>query len=197
MNQGRLLVPALLAASVLALSACGGSGDSESDEEQIMTTITTAVVSKDPADCEKLTTQAFMEQTSSVTGKEAVKTCEEEAKDGTGDPKKATVTKVTVNGSKATADVAFVGGDLGGQKLEMALVEEDGAWKVDKIERFVVLNKGALIHTYALGLAKSELSSSQTSCILDGIRSSSRAELEKLGPRRDRRSVPRTRRTLH
>jgi outer membrane lipoprotein-sorting protein len=71
-----LLLPCLIIVSALALAACGSSGDETSKVEEA---IETAATTTDPADCSKVQTQNFMEQTSQESGKAALKNCEEEA----------------------------------------------------------------------------------------------------------------------
>ncbi len=177
----RLALPLLVLASALLLAACGGGGGSESDEDQITDVITTSVTSTDPANCEALETLAFMEQQAGTSdGKEAVAECEEEAKDSSGKPKEAKVTKVKVSGADATADVAFVGGSFDGQKVTVALVEEDGDWKLDQIEGFVDFDKEKLVSGFEKGFQDAELSPEQQECISEQLREASDSDLEEL-----------------
>ena len=142
MNK-RILVPlALLALAALVLTACGGGGSS--DEDKITETIETAATTSDPNNCTELETQRFAEQNSQEKGKAAIKTCEKEAEAGEEQAEGANVSNVSVNGSKATAEVEFEGGSLGSQSLEVALVEEEGNWKLDQIEGFANYDGKAL-----------------------------------------------------
>jgi hypothetical protein len=138
------LLPALLLA--LALAACGGGG--ESDEDKVVETIETSALSTDPADCKALATQKFMEQTEAAKGSEAVKSCEEEAEDTEGDPESVDVSNVTVDGSRATADAAFKGGNFDGQTLGVALLEEDGGWKLDEVTGFAKFDQDKLVENF-------------------------------------------------
>ncbi len=175
----RLVLPVLVLASAFALAACGGS--SESDEDKITDVITTSATSTDPANCGALETQAFMEQQSGGSkGKEAVKECEEEAKDPSGNPKEVTVTNVKVDGSGASADVAFVGGNFDGQKVNVALIEEDGDWKLDQIESFIKFDKEALVTGFEEGFKDAELTGGQEQCIAEALRGATDEELENL-----------------
>jgi len=130
----------------LALSACGGG---ESNEAQIISAIETSATSTDPADCEALATLGFMEQTEFEEGQDAQKACEDEAEDGSNNPDSVTVTNVnvSVNGSSATADAAFDGGNLDQQTVTVGLVEEGGAWKLDELQRFVVFDREPLLES--------------------------------------------------
>jgi hypothetical protein len=135
------LLPALLLTLALGLAACGGG---ESDEDAVAETIETSALTTDPADCKKLATIAFLEQTEFEKGDAAVKSCEEDAEHDESDPDSVKVTKVEVDGSDATADAAFVGGTFDGQTLSVALVEEDGDWKMDEITGFAKLDQERL-----------------------------------------------------
>lgn len=135
------LLPLALLALVFGLAACGGS---ESDEDKVVDVIETSVTSTDPADCKELATQAFLEQTELEQGAAAVKSCEESTKETAGDPDSVEVSEVEVDGSSATANVAFTGGDFDAQTLSVALVEEDGDWKMDEITGFVKFDQKKL-----------------------------------------------------
>lgn len=179
MPKHRLLLPLFVLVAALALAACGGS--SESDEDKIVDVIETSATTSDPADCEALTTLAFMEQTEKETGKAAIKSCEEGAEDTADDPDEVTVSEVAVDGSNATADAAFVGGSLDGQTITVALIEEDGDWKLDQLESFVVFDQQALVDAFREGFEESgELEAEQLSCIVGEFEAASEGELEEL-----------------
>ncbi|HEU4461471.1 MAG TPA: hypothetical protein VFR75_02645 [Solirubrobacterales bacterium] len=141
MRKLHLLFPLVLLALALGLVACGSS---ESDEDKIVEVIETSAVSDDPADCEALATQAFLEQTQFSEGEEAVESCEESAKETEDNPDSVEVSEVEIDGSDATAEAAFVGGNFDGQTFTVALVEEDGDWKLDKITGFADFDQEAL-----------------------------------------------------
>ena len=170
------LLPALLLALALGLAACGGG---ESDEDKIASTIENAATSTDPAVCAETQTVAFMEQTSGSSGKEAEKECEEEAKSGQGQPDSVSVTKIKVDGEKATADAAFKGGIFDAQTLKLALVEEDGDWKLDQLTGFARFDRGSLVDAFAEGIEEEpEIDSKTASCFVAGIEELSDSELE-------------------
>ena len=173
------LLPALLLALALGLVACGGGG--ESDEDKITSTIETAATSTDPAVCDETQTLSFMEQTNSGSGKEAEKECEEEAKSGESNPDSVTVGKVEVDGENATADAEFKGGTFDQQTLELALVEEDGDWKLDELTGFAKFNPETLVQAFAEQLEEEpEIEPETASCIIEGIEELSKGELEGL-----------------
>ena len=167
----------LLACSIaaLALVACGG--DSESDEEQITTAITTAVETTDPADCATYSTQAFLEQSEGAQGKEALESCEEDVKDTSNDPDSVTVTAVEVDGDAATAEVAFEGGGLDQQTVVVSLVDEDG-WKLDSIDSFATFNRDAFVASIEEGFEMAELSDEQMACVSESLEAAGDQDLE-------------------
>jgi len=173
------VLPALLLALALGLAACGGGG--ESDEDKVVNAIETAATSTDPAVCNETETLKFMEQTTSGTGKAAEKECEEEAKNGESNPDSVDVSKVAVNGGNATADAAFEGGTFDGQTLELALVEEDGEWKLDELSGFAKFDSESLIQSFAEQLEEEpEIEPQVASCIVEGMEELPKGELEGL-----------------
>jgi hypothetical protein len=173
-------MPCLLIVSALALVACGGSGSSA--ESEIEEAIETSATSGDPANCTKLQTANFVEQSTSESGKEAVKTCEEEAKkEPESKAESVEVTEVEVNGSKATANAALTGGYFDGQTLSVALVEEEGGWKLNELTGFAKFDQKNIAQVFETQLEKSgELNSEQTSCIVEGIEEMPQAEIEEV-----------------
>ena len=174
------LLPALLLAFALGLAACGGGG--ESDEDKIVSMIEESATSTDPAICGETQTLSFMEQTASGSGKEAEKECETETEEeDSGDPDSVDVTKVEVDGGKATADVGFSGGSFDGQKLEVALIEEDGDWKLDELTGFSKFDAAGFVGKFAEQLEEEPGIEPQTSsCIVEGLEEAPKDELEAL-----------------
>jgi hypothetical protein len=172
-----LVLPALLIFAALAFAACGSS---ESDEDKIVSAIETSATSPDPANCEKLSTQAFMEQSTSSEGKEAVKTCEEDAGKPENNAESAAVSNVEVEGEEATAEVALTGGSFDGQTVGIALVKEGDQWKLNEITEFVKLDNAKLVEQLETQFEKpsSEVSEEVAICIEEGIEESSQAEVE-------------------
>jgi hypothetical protein len=163
-----LLLPFVLLALGLALAACGGGG--ESDEDKIVSAIETAATSTDPAVCKETETLNFMEQTTGSGGKEAEKECEEEAKAGENNPDSVVVSKIEADGGAATANAAFKGGSFNGQTLELALVEEDGDWKVDAVSGFANFDRTELLNVFTEKLGEEEAVEPRVaSCIIEGL----------------------------
>jgi len=174
------LLPALLLALALGLAACGGSG--ESDEDKITSTIEESATSTDPAICKETQTQAFMEQTSGGSkGSAAVKECEEETKSGEGNPESVKVSKVEAENGKATADVAFTGGTFDKQTVEVALVEEDGDWKLNELTGFAKFDPSVFVGALVKQLEEEpEIEPQVSSCIAEGLEEAPAEELEAL-----------------
>ena len=173
------LLPVLLLALALGLAACGGGG--ESDEDKIATAIENAATSNDPAVCGETQTLAFMEQTAGSSGKEAEKECEEEAKSGEGQPDSVKVSKIEVDGDNATANAEFNGGFLGGQTPEVALVEEDGDWKLNEVTGFAKFDPETLIKAFAEQIEEEpEIQPEMASCMIEGLEGLPTSELESI-----------------
>jgi hypothetical protein len=176
-----LLLPCLLLLSALTLAACGGGGSDSGDEESIEAAIVRSATTGDPANCTEVETQAFVEQSSDEKGPAAVKECEKEAKDQSNNAKTVRVTKVKIDGDEATADAAITGGGFDGQVISIALVEEDGTWKLDQLTGFAKLDTLRLSEVFGEKLEETgELTPEQTSCIVEGIEAASKEEAEGL-----------------
>lgn len=177
MNKRFFLIPLLLLGLVLA--ACGGGG--ESAEDKITSTIETAATSEDPSVCGETQTLAFMEQTNSGTGKEAEKECEEQAKEGESNPDSVKVSEIEVEGEKATANAEFKGGNFDEQTLEVALVEENGEWKLDEFVGFANFDPAPIIAALQEQLEEeASIEPRVTSCIVEGLKELPEEEFEKL-----------------
>lgn len=177
MNKRHLLLISALLVSALALVACGSSGSS--DESEIEEAIETSATTSDPSNCTKLETLSFSEQSSGESGKAATEACEEEAKDPEGKAESVEVSEVEVEGEKATATAAISGGSLEGQTVSIALVEEDGQWKLDQITGFVKLDQGQLANVFAEQLeGNKEIEPEVGACIVEGIEEATKEEAE-------------------
>lgn len=179
MRKLQLLFPLALLALALGLTACGGG---ESEEDKIVEVIETSAVSTDPADCEALATQAFLEQTQFSQGEEAVGSCEESAEETEDNPDSVEVSEVEIDGSDATAEAAFVGGNFDGQTFTAALVEVDGDWKLDELTGFAEFDQEALATSLEEGLQAGDdaVDPELAECFGETVREVPRAQAEDL-----------------
>lgn len=167
----------------LALAGCGDADESTSVEApSVQETIVTAAQSDDPADCLRLSTLAFLEQSSKVEDEAAVAVCEEVAVDpGVEDPKEVIVSDVEIDGSAATATVRFVGGGYDGQTVRFGLVQRDGIWKLDELLGFIELDAESLIVEFGregLRRATSPADVQLFACMIDLLQQMDTEEVE-------------------
>lgn len=142
MPRTRQIAPLCAALALsLAVAACGDDNGG-SDEDQITTAIEQSATGTDPSICTEYQTQAFTEQTEFASGEEAVTACEESVDENADSVE---VSNIQVDGDTATAEVAVTGGTLDSQTIEVALVKEDDAWKLDQFTGFVDFNPAPVI----------------------------------------------------
>jgi hypothetical protein len=166
---------ALLAA--FALAACGGNGTSSADKDAITAAIIRAATSGDPAACTDSQTLRFTEQTSGgAKGQAAVKSCEKDAKNTAAE--KIDVTDVQVDGDKATAKGKATGSIFDGQTVEVALVKENGRWKLDEFKGFENFNKDAMIAAFSKQLSAEGATPQAVDCITKQFQATSDQDIE-------------------
>jgi hypothetical protein len=181
MRKARFLVSlTLIVAAPLVLGACGSSDDGGSDDEgQITDVIETSVTSTDPAECTTLLTQKFNEQTNFETGEDAVRSCEEDAKDTSNDPDSIEVSDINVDGDAAKANVTFTGGGFDGSTLTVALVKEDDQWKLDEITGVPTLNAEGFKKEFGAQLeAEGSIPPQVAQCIGDELQQASDEQIK-------------------
>lgn len=181
MKRSLLFLPLLLIAA-LALAACGGGSSSTSggDEEgAIVEAIEKSATTSDPSKCTELQTQKFNEQEKAVSGKEATEVCEEEAEAQNSPAKSVDVSNVKVDGETATAEAAIGGSALNEQTVELELVKEGGAWKLNQFLQFTKFSAKALGESFEKeALASEEIEPELAKCISEGIGKLSQKEAE-------------------
>jgi hypothetical protein len=173
----RILAP-LLPTLAIALVGCGGG---DSDEEEIAAAIETALVKTDPQSCTELMTQAYLEESFQSSGADAVESCEQNAEAEESDNAPVEVSAIEVDGSKATAEVALHGGEIAGQTVLMALIDEDG-WKLDEFVRFTEFDREEMIPQMVQGFEGGETRTEPqvVDCISKALHRMSRPELENM-----------------
>ena len=120
-------------------AACGGGGDDggvseekrAADEKAAGAVLVEALTTKDPGACTRLLTQTAVEQSTLRHGRAAVRECRSEA-DEPG-AASASVTRVTVDGDRATADVEPRGGSFTFRRATFGMRKQGGRWKVDRM----------------------------------------------------------------
>lgn len=180
MSKLRLLaVLAAAVAATLVLAACGDDDGGGGEEDAAITeTIETSVTTTDPADCLRLQTQAFLEQSNFSTGEEAVRDCEEDVADTEDNPDSVDVENIEVDGSSASADVSFVGGGFDGSTVSVDLVKEGEQWKLDRIADVPDLNLEAFQENFVERLQdQGEIPAPIAECIGEAIQGASEDEI--------------------
>ncbi len=167
----------LLALSVLALAACGGSDEAGEVEE----VIEAAAASSDPANCTKLQAQGLTEQFSQEAGDGAVKLCEKEAREE-GGVEAATVSNVNVQDARATAKATLEGGKFDGQMVELKLGKSGDQWKLDEIVGFVKFDEQKLIESLEREFEENagEVSANFAPCFIEHFNEGGEQEVEEL-----------------
>ena len=174
----RVLLCLMALTAALALSACGDDEDSATtgDEAEIEAVIEESVGSDDPAACTEAATIAFLEQTELAKGEEALASCEASTQDPSDDPDSVEVSAVEVDGSTATANVAFEGGSFDGQSLSVSLVDQDG-WKLDRMEDLIDFDPQAFGEAFAAN-PPSGLPADKAQCVGEGFAAADADQLE-------------------
>jgi hypothetical protein len=173
----RLLFLPCVAIAALALAACGSSDETAEIEDVIVASAT----ADEPANCTRLNTRHFNEQIAGVSGTAAVRECEEEAEKEEG-LDSVEISKVEVDGSDATAQVALTGGGLNGQSIEVALIEDGDQWKLDEIVKFTKFDASQMAQAFEaqVNANPGEISRQVVACLADAFASASRVEAEEL-----------------
>ena len=164
--------------TTLGLAACGGGDDngSSGDEEQITQAINAAATSGDPAACTKYQTLKFTEQTSGGQGHAAVQSCEKGASNTAAD--NIDVTDIEVDGDNATAKGKATGSVFDGQTIDVALVKENGQWKLDEFKGFDDFDKGAMIAAFTKELAAENVPPAGVACLKQQFQAASDEQLQ-------------------
>lgn len=130
----KLISILVLVLSSFALAACGGSS---SPEDEVTDTVNQILEAKEPEQvetaCRDLTTPRFLEE---VYGGDVDKCIEQPLSDDSSidDPGEVSVDSVEIDGEKAAVKIVTVGGDTDGNDGTWTMAEEDGEWKLDRLE---------------------------------------------------------------
>jgi hypothetical protein len=138
--------------------------------------ITASATSGDPTACTKYQTIHFTEQTSGGTGQAAIRSCEKGAQDTAADS--IDVTDVQVNGDHATAVGKATGSTFDGQTLKVALVKENGQWKLDDFQGFEDFDKAAMIAAFEKQLSSENVPQQGIDCLKQQFQAASDQQIE-------------------
>lgn len=180
------MLPLVLVASALALSACGGGGSSSSsggsEDAAIEEAIEISATSSDPSKCSEAQTQSFNETETGKTGEESLEACEEEAPEEEGVlAESVTVSDIETEAGEGAAAVAVEGGSLGGQVVAAGLQKEGGDWKVDAFFGFVKYDPASLAEAVEETLEEQEgVSSELAACTAEGVEEMTKGEAESM-----------------
>jgi hypothetical protein len=180
LSKRPLLLPCVLILSALALAACGGGSG---EEGEIKEAIEAFATDGNPADCGKLVTPHFLEQDTQEEGFDALDTCKREAREGrAADSVSTSNIEIESLNPRATAAVAFTGGEFDGQEVEVALEKQNGQWKLNEITGFVKFDEAKAIEELETGLAEpsSEVSRGLAACITKSLEEAAQSKFEEV-----------------
>ena len=130
-----LLGAVAIVAIVVAVVVSTGGGGGNEEEDQVTRVVETEATTTDPANCEKLHTQHYLEQAYFAgTGQAARDECDKQTRNSADDPDSVEVTDVQVSGNSATAEVRHTGGFFDGQTLVLSLRKVGDQWKLDQFD---------------------------------------------------------------
>jgi hypothetical protein len=186
-KKSLLILPLVLLASALALTACGGGGSSSSggggdENAAIEEAIETAATSSDPSKCSEVQTEYFNETETGKTGPAALKACEQEVEGSEEPAESVSISEIELQegGKGATAVVAIEGSTLNGQSLVVAMENEEGQWKLDGFMGFAKYEPEGIAASFEEELEKEEASPEVTACVVEGVEEWSQEEAEEL-----------------
>lgn len=182
MKKSLLILPLVLLASALALSACGGGSSSSGggEEAAIKKAIETSATSTDPSKCSEVQTEAFNEADTGTSGSGALKACETEVEEGESEPAESVnVSNVSESGETATAEVEIEGGSLAGQAVEIGLTNEEGAWKLNEFLGFTNYDAAGIASFLEEKLNEEEgVEPALAKCVSEGVEKMSQQDAE-------------------
>jgi hypothetical protein len=209
MFKWSLLLPVALIA-VLALAGCGSDNESEtsptgqgteaqttgsttqattdatttkhtggSDEDQIRRVITLTITTSKPGNCTQLETLRFVEQTNFGEGGNAIAICHLAGPELAADS--VAISKVKIEGDRATAQMAVTGSRFDGQVLVVSLVKKGGQWKMDHIDAFIDFDGDRFAEEFVIVHERAhDLRPGQVACVEESLKGVPPAQLEKL-----------------
>lgn len=193
MKKSLLILPLVLLASALALTACGGGSSTSGggEEAAVEEAIETAATSSDPSKCSEVQTEAFNETQTGLSGRGALKACEKEVEEGENEPAESvTISNISVNGETATAGVEVEGTALNGQGIELELAKEEGSWKLNEFVGFSKYEAAGIASFLEEKLNEEEgVEASLAKCVAEGVEEMSQEEAEAMVFEKDQEGV--------
>jgi hypothetical protein len=135
-----------------------------------------------PGECPELATPRFLRQSTEKSGVDAVEACVASVHARRGETNAIEVTKVKIEGTRATAHVETLTQGLKGQVLILALVrDENGNWKADHRLGFARIDRRALAEGILEGLeAYVDVTPAISACVRGALDRLPRAQVEAL-----------------
>lgn len=178
MRRARAGTVAVLAAVVL-LTGCGAQRAAAPDPESPEDVLTRLATRPDPAACGRDYTPAGLE---AMLGSSDVERCEATVKRSEA-ASAVEVGAVEVDGSRASARVAFDGGDSAGTAVTVDLVLDDGRWRVDGQRDLEVVDRAAYDQAFgaAIGPVVEEmLPAGNVPCVQERLEGRTDDEIERM-----------------
>jgi hypothetical protein len=192
-KKSLLMLPIVLIAMAMALTACGGGSSSSGggEEAAIEEAIETSATGTDPSKCSEVQTEAFNETESGKTGAAALKACEEATEEEAGEPAESVdVSNIEIEGEEAAAEAKIEGSSLNGQVVAIGLNKEGGDWKLDSLIGFTKYDPAGLAAALEGKLGEEEgISSELAACISEGVAEMSKGEAEALVFEKDNEGI--------
>lgn len=171
--HGQLVAGVILLVLALPIVLRFGGPSSTAKIEQTIGTVATRT---DPASCDELMTDRYLEQTTGEEMPYADDVCRSNVGRGVADA--IEVSEIAVDGSRATALVANTGGTLDGSEVVVRLVEEGGDWKLDRLVKVADFDRAGFRQAYRRQLFEFGSSGKAVGCVLERESTLSEDEVE-------------------
>jgi hypothetical protein len=167
----RAVAAALLLAALTVLIGCGSSGgNSDSASDQIKVVVTRAFTHSDPAQCETLATNRWLEQNFGEGGGSTLEECEfESTLPGLPEARSVRFDALQVHGASGIATVSVAGGAADGSRLQLQVVRQGGQWKLDYL-RDVQIDRRRFDAATRRDLVAQGTTGSEAACAVDRVR---------------------------
>lgn len=117
------------------------------DEMAIENSIEEVATSSDPSFCTELVTPRYLQQILALPADAAISSCEQYADEEVLQADSVEVERIEIDGDRATAEATYRGSVADGTTLDVALVHEDGEWKLDG-EQVAELDRAGFLSAY-------------------------------------------------